>query len=293
VTALPIPSNLCGSADRDDSPDRRQWIDTLPALVGDLARRWSLRLGDPFEPGGRCSWVAPVRDGNGRDLVLKVGWRHTEAMHEADVLALWQGNGAVVLHASDVFDQTSALLLERCVPGTMLNRLPEPQQDVVVASLLHRLWREPPPGHPFRSLTHMCLEWAAEFEEEHAATPSALDPGLIRAGLELFRSLPTTADRAVVLCTDLHAENILAAEREPWLAIDPKPYVGDPTYDPLQHMLNCPGRLHADPLSLVHRMADLLSLDPDRLSLWAFARCVQESIDDPRLGDVARVLAPA
>ncbi len=291
--ALAIPSNLRSSAAEDDGPDRREWITSLPGVVESLAQRWSLRLGEPFEPGGQCSWVAPARDEADRDLVLKVGWRHTEAMHEADALALWRGNGAVSLHAAHVFDQTSALLLERCVPGTMLNVLPEPEQDVVVAGLLHRLWCEPPAGHPFRTLEQMCAEWADEFEEKLASTGSAVDPGLIRAGMTLFRSLPTTADREVVLCTDLHAENILAAQREPWLAIDPKPYVGDPTYDALQHMLDCPGRLHADPLGLVRRLANLLQLDPDRLRLWAFARCVQESIDNPRLGDVAKLLAPA
>ncbi len=69
--------------------------------------------------------------------------------------------------------------------------------------------------------------------------------GRVQAGIALFRSLPATADRQVLLCTDLHADNILAARREPWLAVDPKPYAGDPAYDVLQHMLNCEDRLAA------------------------------------------------
>lgn len=92
----------------------------------------------------------------------------------------------------------------------------------------------------------------------------------------------------MLLATDLHAGNVLAAERQPWLLIDPKPYVGDPTYDPLQHMLNCKQRLHADPAGLAGRMADLLGLNPLRLRRWLFARCVQESPDEPALADVAR-----
>jgi streptomycin 6-kinase len=108
----------------------------------------------------------------------------------------------------------------------------------------------------------------------------------------LFRALPATAERNVLLCTDLHAENVLAAQREPWLVIDPKPYVGDPTYDPLQHLLNCPQRLREDPRGLVRRMAELLGLDRERLLLWLFARCVQESADWPSLGEVARRVAP-
>jgi streptomycin 6-kinase len=123
-------------------------------------------------------------------------------------------------------------------------------------------------------------------------TDPALDPGIARDGIALFRSLPATAERTALLCTDLHASNVLAAEREAWLVIDPKPYVGDPTYDALQHILNCE-RLHDDPLGLVQRMAGLLDLDAERLLLWLFARCVQDSPTFPGLADVARRIAPA
>lgn len=75
--------------------------------------------------------------------------------------------------------------------------------------------------------------------------------------------------------------------------IDPKPYVGDPAYDPLQHLLNCDQRLAADPIGLARPMADLLELDAGRVIHWLFARCVQESIDQPWLRDIAVALAPA
>jgi streptomycin 6-kinase len=94
------------------------------------------------------------------------------------------------------------------------------------------------------------------------------------------------------LCTDLHAENVLFAQREPWLVIDPKPFVGDPAFDPVQHMLNCDRRLAADPGGLAKRMAELLELDPERVTLWLFARCAQESPNYPTLRPVARRLAP-
>ena len=85
---------------------------------------------------------------------------------------------------------------------------------------------------------------------------------------------------------------MLAARREPWLVIDPKPYLGDPTYDPLQHMLNSPDRLVADAAGLADRMAGLLDLDASRLRHWRFARCVLGSLDRPFLGGVAAALAP-
>jgi streptomycin 6-kinase len=107
----------------------------------------------------------------------------------------------------------------------------------------------------------------------------------------LFRALPVSAPTTVLLCTDLHAGNILAASREPWLVIDPKPFAGDPCYDVLQHMLNC-DRLLTDPVGLAKRMAELLELDEERVLLWAFARCVQESPGWPGMDVVAAKLAP-
>jgi streptomycin 6-kinase len=69
--------------------------------------------------------------------------------------------------------------------------------------------------------------------------------------------------------------------------------VGDPTYDVLQHALNCDQRLQSDPRGLVRRLADLLELDGERLELWLFARCVVESADWPGLAQVATAIAPS
>lgn len=250
---------VCAVEEEDDGPGstRRTWMAALPLVVDDLARRWSLNLGRSFQPGGAMSWVAPARNTAGERLVLKVGWRHDEALHEADGLRAWDGRGAVRLVDALVLGQTNALLLEACEPGTALSQVTPPsEQDVVVAGLLRRLWIQPPADHPFRTLQSMCDWWADEFEAKHLTVPRRLDPGLARTG------------------------------------IDPKLYVGDPTYDLLQYMLNFPDRLGADPAGFAQRMAELLDLDADRLRHWLFARCVQESVDLPHLHDVATKLAP-
>lgn len=289
MTELALPTNLLAGAQAEGW---QGWLATLPETIGRLRAAWSIEVGEPFQPGGLTAWVAPASRA-GQKLVLKVLRRHPEAEHEAEALRVWAGNGAVRLHEAEVIDaQTTALLLERCRPGTPLSLRPEPEQDPILAGLLLRLWRPPPPGHGFPTLRSMCEEWAGEFEEKVAARGTSLDPGLVREGIALFRRLPGDAEREVLLCTDLHAGNVLAAEREPWLAIDPKPHVGDPAYDALQHMLNCDARLHADPQGLARRMAGLLGLAPDRLLLWLFARCVQESADWPNLAEVARRVAP-
>lgn len=293
MSSLPLPQNLADSIASSEDPLRRAWLDRLPGIVRGLARDWGLELDVPFQPGGQCSWVAPARTADGVERVLKVGWLHPGAEREAEALRFWNGNGAVRLHADETLGDTVALLLERCEPGTLLSELAEPEQDEVVCGLLPRLWREPPAGHEFPSLQAMCAAWADEADEalKRPGACTTVDRGLVRAGLELFRMLPATADRHVLLATDLHAENILAARRKPWLVIDPKPHVGDPTCDPLQHMLNC-DRLFTDPAGLARRLADLLELQRDRLLLWLFARIVQELPGWPQLGEVAMRLAP-
>jgi streptomycin 6-kinase len=299
VAAFELTRNLACPApgDGNGDPSWLRWIADLPGIVDGLARRWSLRVGRPFQPGGSASWVAPARTSTGERVVLKVGWRHDEALDEADGLRAWDGRGTVRLLDSHMVGTAIALLLEACEPGTPLSRaLPEPEQDVVVAGLLRRMWIKPPASFAFRPLHVMCDRWASEFEEDYAAGRARgedqLDPGLAREGIGLFRELPRSAGSAVLLCTDLHHDNVLAAAREPWLAIDPKPYVGDPAYDPVQHMLNFPGRLAVDPAGFAHRMAGLTGLEPDRVRTWLFARCVQESVREAELRPVAMRLAP-
>ena len=286
---FPLPRNLLAAA-REEGRD--EWLAGLPAIVLRFSREWSLSVDAPFQPGGMTAWVAPARTSKGEERVLKVAWRHPEADHEADALRAWAGRGAVRLFNVAESAETIVLLLELCRPGLPLSAHPEETQDVVIAGLLRRLWIAPPPGHRLRPLAEMCERWAGQFDLKAAAGLVPLDPGLAAEGIALFRSLPATAEQQVLLSTDLHAGNVLAAEREPWLAIDPKPYIGDAIYDVLQHIFNCPGRLHSDPGALVTRLADLLDLDRDRLRLWLFARCVQESADWPSLADVARRLVP-
>jgi streptomycin 6-kinase len=256
--------------------------DPLDAVQA-LGRRWSLTTLEPFA-AGTGAWVAPVRLADGGYAVLKIGVPHFEADQEVDGLRFWNGDPTVRLLRHD--EESGAMLLERCEPGDPLSVLPEPEQDIVIAALLRRLWRTPPAGR-FRPLSSMTRLWTAETERAADRWP---DPGLVRAGLALLEELPRTAAANVLLATDLHAGNVLRAQREPWLVIDPKPFVGDPAYDATQHLFN-----RSDSAAGINRMADLLSIHRDRLRLWTFARAAAEPRDDwsdARRLALARALAP-
>jgi streptomycin 6-kinase len=272
-TTIVIPERLAATC--RGTPERRAWLQQVPDTIRELQARWSLVLEAPFDGNEvSCSWVAPAARRDGTRAILKLGMPHMEAEHEIEALRFWDGDGAVHLLAAD--DDLNAMLLERCEPGTPLRSLPEPEQDVVVAGLLRRLWRMPPAPHPFRPLALMTAQWASETLADAARWP---DVGLVQEGLRLFEELPRTSSNDVLLATDLHAGNILRAQREPWLVIDPKPFVGDPAYDATQHLLNCEARLRADPAATIRRFADLLEVDDERVRLWLFARVAAESRD--------------
>jgi streptomycin 6-kinase len=170
------------------------------------------------------------------------------------------------------------MLLERCEPGTWLRSVPEEDQDVVIAGLLRRMWRVPAEPHPFRPLSEMIDLWV---EETIANEARWSDPGLVREGLRLFGELSRTSGAGdVLLATDLHAGNVLAARREPWVVIDPKPFVGDPAYDATQHLLNCEERMLAAPIATIERFAGLLDVDAERVRSWMFACAAAENRDD-------------
>src|SRR5690606_36854549 len=143
--------------------------------------------------------------------------RHPESEHEADALTLWGGAGAVRLLAAPVTSHASALLLERCDPGTPLKYvLPEPEQDEVIDSLLRRLHAMPVHG-AFRSLRTMCEQWARDLETRLTHRPGDYDRALVQAALDILRTYDASVPQSALLCTDLHAEHVLAAQREPWL----------------------------------------------------------------------------
>src|SRR5437660_1452079 len=79
-----------------------------------------------------------------------------------------------------------------------------------------------------------CTGWPRSCSR--CAAPTGHRPALRRWAAATAEVAGEAGDR--LLHWDLHFENVLAAEREPWLAIDPKPLVGDPGFDVLPALGN-------------------------------------------------------
>ena len=262
------------------------FLDRLPALVRDVVEDWRLTLDGPARHG-RAALVVPVRTPAGRPAVLKLSSPHEEAEHEHLGLRAWDGRGAVRLLRAD--PHRWALLLERLHGDEDLTSVGDLEACEVVAGFYARL--HVPALPQLRRLSSYVDRWT----DRLAALPpdAPLPRRLVEQAVSLGRTLVTDrATDARMIHGDLHGANVLAADREPWLVIDPKPYVGDPCYDVLQHALNCPERLVADPVGLAERLAALVHLDADRVRLWLFARCTIESLERPDLAAAARSLAP-
>jgi streptomycin 6-kinase len=277
VGDLIIPSKLATTSVTWEGDMARDWLARLPARVAELAEQWDLQVGAPLEPGGNISWVAPVRRRHDDlDAVLKVQLPHPESAPEAAGLRAWAGGGAVLLHDHD--PERWALLIERCRPGNALDSTGGPPAAVragaAIGASLHAV--RPPAGLP--TLTDVLASWADSLEAVLDRRPAS-DPGLARRALVTMRVRPAATEHQVLLHGDLNPTNVLAAEREPWLAIDPKPMLGDPAYDGPRLVTQPDPCETVDPAAtLTERIdvvADAMEVDREALLEWCLVGAVE------------------
>jgi streptomycin 6-kinase len=256
--------------------DGRRWLARLPARLDDYAQRWSLRLLPPFAELS-YNYVLPVIQANGETAVLKIGYPRPELTREIAALRLYDGRGMVNLLAADTLG--GAMLLERAQPGTMLLDWQDDEAATrVAAQVMAELWRPLPADHNFQPVTDW-LDGLAALRREFAGGSGPFPPRLVALAEKLSADLLATAAAPVLLHGDLHHYNILAAQRQPWLAIDPKGVYGEPAYD-VGAWLRNPLDLWQWPQVgqlLARRVAifsEMLSLDRQRLVGWGVAQAV-------------------
>jgi streptomycin 6-kinase len=273
-----------------DEPGGVEWLEQLPGLVAECAELWSLRVGEPFA-GGNVAWVAPAELPDGTRAVLKVNFPERESEREGDALAFWDGGGAVRLLDED--ESRRALLLERCDPGTQLRAEPDGDETMRIAvTVLRRLWRPPPAEHRFRLLSDLAAAWA----DELSWLP--FERTLLDQAIAFLREAGPAQGELVVAHQDFHSGNVLRAAREPWLAIDPKPVIGEREFDTASLLRDRRWELRADPdpEGRIRRRLDLLAaeldLDRERMRGWGIAHALAWDPDEDMLA-CARWLAAA
>lgn len=286
----PIPTDPLGPGDLDVPADvvrmnlgaggdtGRVWLAALPGILDQLRARWALTLGPAFR-GGCVGFVVPAERPNGERVVLKVSPIDEETRTEADALELWAGDGAVRLLDAD--RTLGALLLELLEPGTSLEDHPDRDEAIAIGcGLLRHLWRPVPPDHPFPLVRDLALRWTREIPERFDRLGGPFEPSLAKEAADLCADVAPGRAEPILANRDYHLGNVLAARREPWLMIDPKPLVGEPAFD-TGHLLRSllPEEIDRPLVSgLLDRLAGELGLDVESVRRWAFVRSVEDAL---------------
>ena len=252
------------------------WLERLPAILANCERRWGLSIGPPFAL--TFNYVAPAARADGTQVVLKVCSLTDEFPQQPEALRLVDGHGMVRLLECDPAEEI--MLLERLMPGTFLRNVEDDQASTsIAASIMRKIWCPVPEKHPFKTVQ----DWGKGFDRLRQYYGGATGPfpkALLEEAETLYRELSASMAGPVLLHGDLHHENILAAEREPWLAIDPKGLVGEPAYEvgawlrnPMPQLLDMPqpGRILA---RRIDQLAEELGFDHVRLRDWGLAQAM-------------------
>ncbi|MCM3809008.1 aminoglycoside phosphotransferase family protein [Streptomyces sp. DR7-3] len=292
IRDIDIPEAFAASFGERDATDRA-WLAALPRLAADFLDRWDLRPAGPAAHG-MASLVLPVTGADGTPAALKLQQVKEETEGVPLGLRTWNGDGVVLLLDHD--PDTGTMLLERLDASRPLSSLPDDTAALgVLADLLARLTSVPAPDG-LRRLSDIA---AAMLERTPDAVPALRDPAerrLVRVcASAVAELLDEPGDR--LLHWDLHYDNILAGEREPWLAIDPEPLTGDPGFELLPALDNRWDEVLAagDPTRAVLRRFDLLTealgLDRRRATGWTLGRVLENALWDIEDGKTA--LEPA
>ncbi|MFE0330668.1 aminoglycoside phosphotransferase family protein [Streptomyces sp. NPDC058960] len=271
---IEVPGELVASQEKFNREAGRAFVAELPRQVEEFLERWGLRVDGPAMYGV-TALVLPVTRTDGASAVLKLQLRDEENEGEPLALSAWDGEGAVRLLEHD--EPTCTLLLERLDETRTLTHVPDAREAVlVIAELLARLTTVPAP-EGMRRLADIARAMLERVPRALERIPDPADRRLVADCAAALREVASEpGDR--LLHWDLHYDNVLAADRAPWLAIDPKPLAGDPGFDLLPAIRN-----RYDPGETRWRfdaLTDALSLDRERARAWTLGRVLQNCLWD-------------
>jgi streptomycin 6-kinase len=176
------------------------------------------------------------------------------------------------------------MLLERCEPGTPLCAAGSEVALDVIGALLPRLSK--PAGEPFHLLADEAAWWASYLPGQWEESRRPFERRLLDAAVAALRELPPTQGDHVLLNQDLHADNVLAAQRERWLLIDPKPLVGEREFALAPVVRGAElGHSRRDVLHRLDRLTSDLSLDRERARGWTIGQTLAWAYEGGRWSD--------
>jgi streptomycin 6-kinase len=276
-----------GDASDDSDEGVRAWLATLSGVIPELVERWELELGAPLE-GGSVGYVLEGTRAGAEPIVLKLTYPDGWFPERVAALLRWDGEGAVELIDHD---PRGAMLLERAVPGTPLPDVVDGDAALeIAASVLSRLWVPAPDG--ITPAVEEAGRWVATFRDRSDALGRPLSDRHLDEAEALMRELEASPGEPVLLHGDLRLRNVVAAEREPWLAISPHPLTGDREFDLATLLLDrardgsgSPSERRTNELGRWFDITtELVACDRDRFHAWTLVVSTDEALPTAREG---------
>ncbi len=242
-----------------------------------IATKLGIKIQAPFQ-NLSYHFVAPALSATGETFVFKQGKPgNPEMATEVAALQYYDGQGMVRLIESNVDE--GWILLEACQPGVPVSKLDDDEVATHEALIvMKRLWKPASVNFNFPSIK----DWLRALERMQAdlrATPH-ISKYLMDTACGLAQDLISSMGEQVLLHGDLHHDNILSAQRESWLAIDPKGVIGEREYDlgalmrnPIQKLSglsNLPRFLRRR----LDQMAAETGFDRQRILQWSIVQAV-------------------
>lgn len=268
-----LPENFRRSITEIFGEAGHAWLVELPSIIERISEKWSLKAEKHFLDLS-YNYVAPCVLCDGRKAVLKIGFPKNKASvsRENKILKIFDGEG--IVKALDFDEENCALLMERLLPGENLKKIckaDDRKANQTAIEIMRKLWREPPVSTEIVTLDKWMRNFveAENFQDETAQVFSK--------GRDFYRELLESSNQKILLHGDFHHENVLSAQREPFLAIDPRGIIGDIGYE-ISIFLNNPRSWileHPDSKKIltnrIVQSSEAFEIEPKTLYQWASA----------------------